>query len=307
MEFFLKELTIDSIDRVIACFKDGIDSRAVLPKDFDPRRAQLACHRIHRLTMKGSTAMNSMYEIPKFWINLDGLIHSSNLNVMESCFTRVFCMQGSMSFHRWLSNVVPTAVNHRSRNTWLDKLAWDVRLAIERNKRATFASTDYLPNLSFHHVYTLVPPSRFLFDQRELILSVVSSIVRLWLHFPSDEFSFIQLSLIDIITSKSPSSILFLGEIWNMYKSPFATVFNKWDKRSKTKIKTALADFEEEFAHHPFAIAGSLEYRKLEFLSQLITQWSEKNDIDLDSTNMASNLLLVLFFFFSHPYLTLLM
>lgn len=290
-DVFLNDLRVDSIDRAIACFKDGINSRGVLPSDFDPRRAQVACYRIQRLTEKGSTALSSMYDIPKFWINLNGLVHSSNLNIIESCITRVFCMQGALIFHRWLSEVIPAAVNRLSRNTWLDKLAWDVRRAMEQKQSATFNSADYLPNLNFHRIYSLESPV-FQYDQTDLIISITSSIVRLWLHFPSDEFSLLQLSLIDIVTSKSHPSILFLDKVWDMYKSPFTTVFNKWNKRtSKTKLKNCLANFENQFTHHPFAIADSLEYHKLQFLSQLIAQWTEQNGMNAGTTNMASSIL----------------
>jgi hypothetical protein len=229
-----------------------------------------------------------MYDIPKFWINLDGLAHSSNLNVMESCITRVFCMQGALIFHRWLSNVVPAAVNRFSRSTWLDKLAWNVRRAIELQQTTTFTSADYLPNLTFHRVYSL-KPTVFRYDQTELIISITSSIVRLWLHFPSDEFSILQLSLIDIIASKSLPSVLFLDKVWDMYKSPFTTIFNKWNKRtSKTRMKNSLADFEKRFTSHPFSLADSLEYSKLKFLSELISQWTEKN---VQTSGMASCIL----------------
>jgi len=84
---------MESIDRAIFAFKEGINSRTVLPANFDPRCAQLACSRILRLTEKSSTTMNNVYNIPKFWINLDGLGHSSNLNVIESYITRAYCMQ----------------------------------------------------------------------------------------------------------------------------------------------------------------------------------------------------------------------
>jgi hypothetical protein len=296
-EVFLNDLNVDSIDRAIACFKDGINSRELLPSDFDPGRAQAACYRIHRLTEKGSTAMSNMYDIPKFWINLNALAHSSNLNIMESCITRVFCMQSALIFHRWLSNVVPAAVGRLSCNTWLDKLAWNVRQAIELKQTTTFDSADYLPNLNFPRVYSLKPTTIFRYDQTELINSITSSIVRLWLHFPSDEFSLLQLSLIDIVASKSLPSVLFLDKLWDMYKSPFTTIFNKWNKRtSKTKMKNALEDFEKRFTDHPFAKANSLEYSKLKFLSELSTQWTEKNGINVGMAYL--HLLFITNFFF---------
>ena len=166
-----------------------------------------------------------MYDIPKFWINLDGLAHSSNLNIVESCITRVFCMQGALIFHRWLSEVIPATVNRLSGNTWLDRLVLNVKQAIELKQTTTFDSADFLPNLAFHRVYAL-KPTVFRYDPTDLIISITSSIVRLWLHFPSDEYSLLQLSLIHIITSKSLPSILFLDKIWDMYNTPFATVFN---------------------------------------------------------------------------------
>ena len=284
-EVFLNDLNIVSIDRAIACFKDGINSRSVLPNDFDPHRAQLACYRIHRLTEKGSTAMSNVNLIPKFWINLSGLAHSSNLNIVESCITRVFCMQRALSFHHWLSDIIPAAVNRRSHNTWLDKLASDVRDAILRKKDVTFNSNNYLPNLSFHQIYSLKSTSyQFRYDQTELIISITSSILRLWLGFPSDEFSILQHSIINIIISKSPLSILFLDVIWDMYKSPFTTIFNKWNKRtSKIRMKNSLERFRDQFANHPFAISGSREYRKLEYLLELITQWTEKNSMNSEN------------------------
>ena len=73
---------------------------------------------------------------------------------------------------------------------------------------------------------------------------MVSSIIRLWFNFLLDEYSILQLSLINIITSKSPSSLLFLDKLWDMYKSPFAMVFNKWNNQtSKIKIHKSLAIF----------------------------------------------------------------
>ena len=179
-----------------------------------------------------------------------------------------------------------------SRNNWLDKLAWNVRRAIELKQAATFDSVDYLPNLTFPQVYSLEPTKVFQFDQRELIISTVSSVVRLWLHFPSDEFSLLQLSLIDIVTSKLLPSVLFLDKLWDMYKSPFTTIFNKWNKQtSKAKMKISLANFQNQFMHHPFAMADSLEYNKLKHLSWLIDQWMEKNNINVETANVASCIL----------------
>jgi len=179
-----------------------------------------------------------------------------------------------------------------SRNNWLDKLAWNVGRAIELKQAATFDSVDYLPNLTFPQVYSLEPTKVFQFDQRELIISTVSSVVRLWLHFPSDEFSLLQLSLIDIVTSKLLPSVLFLDKLWDMYKSPFTTIFNKWNKQtSKAKMKISLANFQNQFMHHPFAMADSLEYNKLKHLSWLIDQWMEKNNINVETANVASCIL----------------
>ena len=129
----------------------------VLPPDFDPQRTQLACSRILWLTSNSSTAMNNVYDIPKFWINLDGLRHSSNLNAMESCITRVYCMQGALNFHHWLVNIVQRVVESPSRHTWIEKLAWDVQIAIDGKQTTTFNSADYLPNLKFHREYTYIP------------------------------------------------------------------------------------------------------------------------------------------------------
>ena len=53
-------------------------------------------------------------------------------------------------------------------------------------------------------------------------------------------------------------------------------------------MKKSLADFENQFTHHPFAKPDSLEYRKLQYLSQLITQWTEKNGINAETLGMAS-------------------
>ena len=273
---FLDGLTIESIDRAIFAFKEGIKSRTALPADFDPRRAQLACSRILRLTDKNSTAINNVYEIPKFWINLDGLRHSSNLNVIESHITRAYCMQGASNFHWWLINIVQHAIESSSRNTWIDKLASKVQRAVILNQTVTFDSAEYLPNLIFNRTYCYKPGM-------ETVSTTLSSILRHWLHFPSDELSLLQLSLIDIVVSKTPSSVLFLDKIWEMYCTPFSTVFNVWNGRSsKTNIAKSLAELQQRFVTHPFATAGSLEYRKLEYLSDLIAEWMGINGLDSD-------------------------
>ena len=46
-------------------------------------------------------------------------------------------MQGALSFHHWLSEVILATVYHYSRNTWLDKLASDVGDAIDNKKITT--------------------------------------------------------------------------------------------------------------------------------------------------------------------------
>ena len=200
-------------------------------------------------------------------------------------------MQAALIFHRWLSEVIPAAINCLTPNTWLDNLAWDVQHAIQLKQTTSFNSANYLPNLNFHNDYLFEPSKVFRYDQTEYIFSVVSSIVRLWLHFPADEFSLLQLSIIHIITSKSPPSVLFLDNLWEMYKSPFTTIFNKWNKRtSKTKMKNSLAGFEIQFSSHPFAIEDSLEYRKLQYLSELIAEWTGKNGINAEMAGLASNI-----------------
>ena len=148
IEVFLTHLTIESIDRAIIAFSEGIKSRTLLPDEFDPRRAQLACSRVLRLTENSSTNKNYVYDIPKFWINLDGLMHSSNLNVIESYITRAYCMQGALNFHLWLVDIVKSAVNNSSRQPWIQKLASDVERAVNRKERVAFDSADYIPNLT---------------------------------------------------------------------------------------------------------------------------------------------------------------
>ena len=235
------------------------------------------------MTEKSSTAINFVYEIPKFWINLNGLTLSSNLNIIESCITRAYCMQGALNFHHWLINIVQHAVKNPSHHIWIGKLTADVQKAINRGNTTTFNSANYLPNLRFHKIYSYVPKP-FRYDQTDLIASTISSILRLWLHFPSDETSLLQLSLIDIVSSNSPSSVLFLDKIWEMYVTPFSKVFNVWNMRtSKANINKSVAEFQQQFLSHPFATAGSLENQKLEYLKKLIARWMENSGVDSEA------------------------
>jgi hypothetical protein len=176
-EIFLNGLTNDTIDRAIACFQEGIDSCKTLPSDFDPRLAQITCHRILRMTERGSTATTAVRDIPTFWINLNGLIQSSNLNAIESSMTRIFCMQGALKFHHWLLNVVPTAVrrtlnNPRPSKVWIDQLAADIQTAIHKREGATFHSSDYLPNLLFPCAYAM-KPMLFRYNETDLLTSTI--------------------------------------------------------------------------------------------------------------------------------------
>ncbi len=278
LDIFINGLTGDSIDRAIACFQDAITTRRCLPSDFDPGQAQKACNRILGLTAHGSILMEDIRKVPRFWVNLEGLAHNSNLNALESCITRVFCMRGALTLHHWLLDVVPAAVERSSRNTWIDKLVWDIRMAMDQNKSKDFDSEKYLPNLKHPRTFSFVP-KKFRFDQTEILTSIASSIIRVWLQFPADKLSLVQLSIIDIISSKSPPSIMFLDKVWETYKTPCATFFRKWDvRRSKSKIETELKAFDKQYTSHPFATPGSLEYRKLEHLDQLIHNWMENND-----------------------------
>lgn len=264
-------------------FHEGIKSRKVLPDDFDSRRAQLACSRILRTADRSSIALSNVYEIPKFWINLDGLRNSSNLNIIESCITRAYCMQGSLNFHLWLIDIVQGAVEKSAlRHTWIQKLAWEVEMAVNQSQTVAFASKEYLPELLFPETYTF-NPKPFRFDQKELVCTTLSSILRLWLHFPSDQLSLLQLSLIQIVVSKSPSSVLFLDKVWEMYNTPFSTVFNVWNSRSSKKnLDNSLAKIRQDYNSHPYATAASLEYQKLEYLSKLFSDWMGMNGLDSD-------------------------
>lgn len=286
---FLNRLTEDSIDLAIACFKDGLHSRKILPCDFDSRNAHITCDRILRLTAKTSTARALVCQIPSFWSNLNGLIQSSNLNMIESRMTRVFCMQGAWRFHHWLLLVVPAAVDRKSCTAWIDQLAQDVGIAIEQGKSVIFHSANYLPGLDIQREYT-IQAMPFRYDQRERVISNMSSILRHWLHFPTDEASLIQLSLIDIVASKSPASILFLEVIWEMYSTPFSTVFNnRWNFRtSKSKIDISLIEFEKQFESHSFATPGSTTYQKLEYLEIIIQQWINNDSMDSNPSQMVS-------------------
>jgi hypothetical protein len=237
-----------------------------------------------RLTEKGSTAMNNVYDVPKFWANLNALVHSSNLNIIESCITRAYCMQGALNFHLWLIDIVQHAVNVSSRkssgHSWIQSLARDVETAVSNRETTAFDSLKYLPNLAIHRRYTYTP-GPFRFDQSETISATLSSILRLWLHFPSDENSLLQVSLIKILASKSPSSIFFLDKIWEMYVTPFSTVFNVWKGHaSKTNIEKSLANLGQQYDSHPFTTDGSSENLKLKDLSKLITDWMGINGLD---------------------------
>ena len=217
--------------------------------------------------------MEDIRKIPSFWANLEGLAHSSNLNTVESCITRVYCMQGALNLHHWLLTVVPAAVEDPSRNSWINKLAWDVEAAMRANEGKEFDSRDYLPKLVRSSTYSY-KPSKFKFDNSEIIISTVSSIIRVWLQFPADHLSLVQLSIIDIFHSKSRPSILFLDNVWETYKTPFSTVFRKWDvRRSKKKLDAELEAFKKKFSSHPFAISTSLEFQKLKYLDRLIKDW----------------------------------
>jgi hypothetical protein len=137
------------------------------------------------MTEKGSTAMSMVCDIPKFWINLEALEQSSDLNSIESTITRVFCMQGALKFHYWLLDIIPSAIKHTSKpshkpKTWIDKLITDVRSSIAKGGHATFHSSKYLPNLMFPEKYKM-SPQLFQFNDTDQLTSLISSILRWWL------------------------------------------------------------------------------------------------------------------------------
>ena len=215
-------------------------------------------------------------------------MHSSNLSIGESRITCAYCMQGALNFHIWLIDIVQHAIESSSSScrTWIEKLASDVWMAVNQKKTVVFYSIEYLPKLKLHKIYTYTPRP-FRYDQTEIFSTTLSSILRLWLHFPSDELSLLQLSLIGILMSKSLSSILLLDNIWEMYSTPFLTVFNVWNARSSKKnIDKSLAEFQRQFESHPFASAGSLEYQKLKHLSKLFDKWILNNGLDSGSSTV---------------------
>jgi hypothetical protein len=282
LDIFLNSLTEDSVDRAIACFQAAMDSTSRhLPSDFDPIKARKTCDHILCLTEDSSVSLAVVYQLPRCWVNLDGLGLKSNLTTLESSITRVFCIKSALTLHRWLLNVVPAAIQRVEGNrkvTWIDKLVWDVQMAINQKKSKEFASNDYLPNLGHYRTFEFIfTTNKFRFEQAEILTSTVSSIIRVWLKFPSDEISLVQLSIINIITAKSPQSIMFLDEVRKTYSTPFTTVFKNWKvKRSKSEIEKKLNDFDKKYMSHPFSMPQSLEYKKLKYLDQLICNWMDK-------------------------------
>ena len=160
LDIFIKGLTCNSIDHAIACFRDAISTCQVLPGDFDPRQAEKTCSHILDQTADGSIMMENIHKVPKFWVNLEGLAHKSNLNSLESYITCVFCMRGALILHHWLLDVVQLAVqnvNNASCNTWIDRLSWDVDIAIGQKKTMIFESENYLPHLQHPHTFSFIP------------------------------------------------------------------------------------------------------------------------------------------------------
>jgi hypothetical protein len=290
----------ESIDRATICFSEGIYSHKALISYFDPQRAQKTCHSILQMTRKGSTSTAMVSSIPKFWANLEALVQSSSLNLIESTITRVFCMQGVLKFHYWLLDIIPAAIrriskpNHESK-TWIDRLVTDVRSSLGTG--ATFHSSEYL-ELGFSYPYTTMPKS-FKYDDTEQLTSVVSSILKKWLCFPADDDYLAKLTLLDIVVTKFPPSILFLDKIWEMYDTPFSTLFNNnWGmRRSKAKLVEALENFKDKISSHSFTIADSSSRRKLDSLSELINQWMRSTGVDSNTTEIVSQIQNDLFVF----------
>ena len=243
------------------------------------------------MTKKGSTATTIVSTIPKFWVNLDGLVQSSNLNSIESTITRVFCMQGALKYHYWLMDIVPASIrriskDNREPKTWIDKLATKVRSSLHKGGSAKFPSSEFI-TLDFPHEYKM-PPKPFQYDDTDQLISTVSDILRLWLQFPKDQDYLAQLTLLDIVTTNFPPSILFLDKIWEMYRAPFLTLFNNnWDiRRSKTKLMKALDNFEKVLL--PLADTSSCLYGKLQILSDLINNWTKFSGVDSNTVEMVS-------------------
>ena len=278
LDVFIKGLTEDSIDRAVGYFRDAINTRKLLRPYFDPRTAQQTCDRILQLTANGSFSTSTVHQLPRFWANLNALAHNSNLNALESCITRVYCMRSALRLHHWLLEVIPAAVKRETCHTWIDKLVWDVGRAMDLKKTTDFNSKTYLPNLEQPITFNFIP-GRFLFEKSDLLISTVSSIIRVWLLFPPDEQSLVQLSVIDIIYQRCPPSVMFLDKVWESYKTPFATVFKNWEvSRSKSRLKSELKAFEKKFASHPFATPNTLEHQKLKYLGRLTQEWMENNN-----------------------------
>ena len=294
----LNHLTNESIDRAIACFQEGLSTRKVLHGHFDPRHAQMTCHSILRTTENGSIAKNTVINIPKFWVNISGLTQSSNLTTVETIMTRVFCMEGSLKFHYWLLHIVPAAIhriskpNHQAK-LWIDKLASDVQTSLLLEHEASFDSSNYLPDLPQNRTYTTTYTKTRRYENQEKLSSIMTAILRHWLHFPTEKSTIAQLTLLEIFLEHSLTSILFLDKIWEMYKDPFGTVFSyDWDiRRSNTRIATEMEKFKNRFALHPFAIAGSSSYLKLQDLSNVINDWIQYTSLavaDFHTSEMVS-------------------
>ena len=235
-------------------------------------------------------AIETATALSEFWKNVPDFETYVLFQAVEGRVSRALLMLSCCKAYQWVTSITTAAVKYRTnQNCWVYQLVKDVETEwsyrncdSQHPREATFHSQTYLPSLASPSEAKVILRRLGMRedDQKELkLIQTVSSIIETWLQFPTSKDNKqndkVRCSIISIITTYMPHSVLLLDAVWAMFVKPYQLLIHGRPKQriSSPHTATTLKLFDKTIRKHCLIDSSSIEHRLLAVLTEQMESW----------------------------------
>jgi hypothetical protein len=215
------------------------------------------------------------------WKQIETLNNHTAMSGVEIRMSRALIMWSSWSLFTWVQGITHhslTTGSYLAGRSWVDRVTNTVIRILRSNVLQetrpawSLSSTDYLPNIPaaiFCCKHSKL--SKYATDNEigQHALDIVTSAIRFWLNFPSDELHLFQFTFIDTVLNFGHHNLALLEEVWNVFQNPAKELLRGGRRRTKgMRMETVFAGFKERLIAHPISDIGSQQHACLQRLTE---------------------------------------
>lgn len=294
---FLQSLNDAAIESVMAEF-------SIQRADWEFSNLQESSHlcaSVFQVVRENPLDPGTASSIGQFWDRLAQMETVITLTNGSTRASQVMIMLSTWTMLDWIATTVERSFENLSpEGTWISKLLQAITLSIQqahghrqkfkrtsKNNPAvyTLKAVDYLPYLENAEDFTFTVPRLYLDPDRtkKSIRRLATDAIGHWLSFPLTPSVIAKCSLIGTLLECGSTAILFLDQVWQMFKSPFSIVIHGTPNQRLSSHHTAsvLEEFHQQFLNHPVMDSSSNMYKLLSELNNLSVKWGSRSKITL--------------------------